>query len=219
MKYLKLFESISIIDEIKEDLIYISDNLGQPSVKELKYGNSKKYYISWDLGINFKEKQKAELFIKKIKLISEEIEDVISLSKKLKNYEFIIYMNNRLCIEIIPKKQDHAYKFIDSFFNSSCLMLSESEIERFFINRDIIVNEMELDNDVYGDTKNHLLIGLDKLTIEAYNEFQLLLNEEFNRKQKDEFLELKENDLFIMKRGNYIKILILYSNYNIDLAY
>ncbi len=63
--------------------------------------NQKNIYVTWDLKIDFSKKQSAKLFVKKLKQLSEDIEDIISLSEKLKDYDFIMKINyNQLFIEI-----------------------------------------------------------------------------------------------------------------------
>lgn len=217
MKYLKkINESINISD-IEEDLIFISDNLGQrPKICELKYGKSKKYHVTWDLKIDFSKKQSAKLFVKKLKQLSEDIEDIISLSEKLKDYDFIMKINyNQLFIEIIPKELSD-YNFIGYIFNNSCLMLIESEIERFFLNKGIIVNDMDLDGELPGSIwTNYLEIYLDKLSYDDFNEFKTLIEGEFRSKIK----RINAN-YFIVQKGdsNSIKIFFRETGLNIDLT-
>jgi hypothetical protein len=122
---------------------------------------------------------------------------------------------NQLFIEIIPKELSD-YNFIGYIFNNSCLMLIESEIERFFLNKGIIVNDMDLDGELPGSIwTNYLEIYLDKLSYDDFNEFKTLIEGEFRSKIK----RINAN-YFIVQKGdsNSIKIFFRETGLNIDLT-
>jgi phosphoribosylaminoimidazole-succinocarboxamide synthase len=93
MKHLRKFnESLdSTKEEILENFLFITDKFGEPIIQSSKYGEHKKWILSWNININFSALQNAEELIKKLKDITEDIDDVLAATDRLEDFDCNMY--------------------------------------------------------------------------------------------------------------------------------
>ena len=216
MKHLrKFFESNEDIKEdILENFLSISDLLGNPIISSSVFGKLEKWILRWDLKLDVTHLQEAEGLIKKLKLIVEEIDSVMSASERLDNFDFTMSLSTELRIELTPKETgDDEYEFI-SGYNYRVLSIRKREIERFFRSRGCIVARWDIDSSLdEGSQRNDLEIYLSKSDIGATSEFQTLFNRELEQKRDD-----IDRDYECSINTNYVGILSLEEKSYIDLV-
>ena len=201
MKHLKKFnESLdSTKEEILENFLYISDKFGEPTIYSSDYGSLKKWTLSWDININFSVLQKAEEIIKKLKDITEDIDDVLAAADRLEDFVCNMSLLDKLVIELVPKDSgDNTFKFIKGY-ESRTLYVRINEIERFFNSRGLRV--VKWDNESSYDERyqtNKLEISLNKSDNQVTSEFYRLIMAELNLiKDRDYQMYVSGNDVVI----------------------
>ena len=186
MKHLRrFFESVGITKEdVLDNFQYITDKLGEPEVYQSKFGEAKKWTLVWNLGLDVTHIQEAHTLINKLKSIVEEIDDVISASERLPDWNFNMSLSTELRIEMVPKETGkEEYEFIRKY-DSRTLYVIKSEIERFFTSRGSIVAKWDVDSSYseYAE-RNDLEITLSKPNPAATSELSVLIRRELEQKQ------------------------------------
>jgi hypothetical protein len=204
MKHLKKFfeSSNEELNDILENLVYICDAFGRPQIDSYRIGKGEKYILTWGLGMDFSHLQDAKSMIDKLKLITENIEDVLSAQDRLGNWNFSMSISNELRIELNPKDLgEEEYEFI-SKYEWRTLYVFKNEIERFFNSKGMRVTRWDLDSsfDEYNQ-RNDLEIYLDKEDYLVTGEFIRLFEEELSRKQNEIDREYEVYD-----GGDYVAI-------------
>jgi hypothetical protein len=181
MKHLVRFnESLQITeDDILENFLFISDKFGEPEIYSQKYGGKKKWTLTWSTKIDITVLQEAEEFIKNLKKITEDIDDVFSAAGRLEGFNFNMSLRDVLTIQLVPKDTgDSDFKFIKGY-DSRELKVRINEIERFFNSKGMRVVDWDLDGSYneYNQT-NDLEILLDKVDVEVIDQFKRMVGEE-----------------------------------------
>lgn len=181
MKHLVRFnESLQITeDDILENFLFISDKFGEPEIYSQKYGDKRKWTLSWSTKIDITVLQEAEEFIKNLKKITEDIDDVFSAAGRLEGFNFNMSLRDVLTIQLVPKDTgDAEFKFIKGYDGRE-LKVRINEIERFFNSKGMRVVDWDLDGSYneYNQT-NDLEILLDKVDIEVIDQFKRMVGEE-----------------------------------------
>lgn len=203
MKHLKkFFESTdNDLDEILDNLVYICDAFGRPHINSYRIGKGKKYTLTWSLGMDFSHLQDAKSMVDKLKLISENIEDVLSAQERLGNWNFSMSISDELRIELNPKDLgEEEYEFISNY-EWRTLYVFKNEIERFFNSRGMRIIKWDLDSSVDYHERNDLEIYLDKEDYLVTGEFTRLFEEELSRKQ-----DSIDREYEVIDRGDYVSI-------------
>lgn len=216
MKHLKkFFESTdNDLDEILDNLVYINDAFGNPEIDSYRIGNGKKYILKWNLKMDFAHLQDAKSIIEKLKLITENIEDVLSAQDRLGNWNFSMSISNELRIELNPKDLgEEEYEFI-SKYEWRTLYVFKNEIERFFNSKGMRVTRWDLDSSFdEGNQRNDLEIYLDKEDYLVTEEFTRMFEEELARKQNEIDREYEVYD-----GGDYVAIRSIEEKSAVDLT-
>lgn len=183
MKHLKkFFESVDISkEEILENFLYITDKFGKPEISFSNFGSQKKWTISWDIKINLSVLQEATDLISKLKELVEDIDDVLSASDRLEEFNMNMSLSDKLRLEIVPKDTgDTNFKFVDRF-ESRALYIRINEIERFFNSKGLRIEKWDNESSYneYSQT-NELEIVLNKRDSEVTHEFYNLIMTELN---------------------------------------
>lgn len=187
MRHLKkFFESTELSDKefILENFISISDKFGEPEIYSNKFGDKKKWTVIWNMKLNISVLQEANQLVSKLKEIVEDIDDVLSASYRLEDYN--IYMSlgqsprpESLKVELVPKDTGGGeFKFIKKY-ESRELLVRINEVERFFNSRGVRVINWDVDNSYneYNET-NDLEINLSNLDVETIDDFKRMVNQE-----------------------------------------
>jgi hypothetical protein len=165
MIHLKKFNESSEEDkrEILDNFDYISDKFGEPVVVSSKYGESIKWFISWDIKLNLSVLQEANQLISKLKDIVEDIDDVLSASDRLDKFNINMSLTDKLKIELVPKDTGgNTFKFIKGY-NGRSIYVIINEIERFFNSKGIRVVKWDNESSFNENNKtNELEIFLNK---------------------------------------------------------
>ena len=164
MIHLKKFNESSEEDkrEILDNFDYISDKFGEPVVVSSKYGESIKWFISWDIKLNLSVLQEANQLISKLKDIAEDIDDVISASDRLDKFNINMSLTDKLKIELVPKDTGgNTFKFIKGY-NGRSIYVIINEIERFFNSKGIRVVKWDNESSFDENKTNELEIFLNK---------------------------------------------------------
>jgi hypothetical protein len=212
MKHLKKFNE-SVEDE-KRDILdnfeFISDKFGEPDCYSSKYGDSKKWSISWNIKLDLSVLQEAHQLIKKLKDIVEDIDDVLAASDRLETYNINMSLTDNLKIELVPKDTgDNTFKFIKGY-ESRQLYVRINEVERFFNSRGVRVvkwdNESSYDE---GNQTNDLEIVLNKRDNVITSEFYHLIMAELNLIDDREYQVRTQGDSVVIypnEEKSYIEI-------------
>jgi len=216
MKHLKkFFESKDEeINDILDNLVYINDSFGNPDIDSYRIGNGKKYILKWNLGMDFSHLQDAKSMIQKLKLITENVEDVLSAEERLGNWNFSMSISDELRIELNPKDiGEEEYEFISNY-DWRTLYVFRNEIERFFNSKGMRITKWDLDSsyDEYSQ-RNDLEFYLDKEDYLVTGEFKRLFEEELNRKQNE-----IDREYEVHVGGDYISINSIEEKSAIDLT-
>jgi hypothetical protein len=201
MKHLKkFFESNETEKEdILENFISISDKFGEPEIYSTNYGPNKKWSLSWNINLNLSVLQESQQLIKKLKDITEDIDDVLAASSRLESYNINMSLTDKLKIELVPKDTgDNTFKFIKGY-ESRQLYVRINEVERFFNSRGVRV--VKWDNESSFDEVNQtnkLEISLNKVDNNVTSEFYRLIMAELNLiKDRDYQMYVNGNDIVI----------------------
>lgn len=201
MKHLKkFFESTEIEKEdILENFISISDRFGDPEIYSTNFGSNKKWSLSWNINLDLSVLQEAQQLVKKLKDVTEDIDDVLAASSRLESYNINMSLTNKLKIELVPKDTgDNTFKFIKGY-ESRQLYVRINEVERFFNSRGLRVvkwnNESSYDE---LNQTNKLEISLNKMDNQITGEFYRLIMAELNLiKDRDYQVYVNGNDVVI----------------------
>ena len=184
MKHLKKFnESLdSTKEEILENFLYISDKFGEPVIQDSKYGENKKWILSWNINMNFSVLQNAEELIKKLKDITEDIDDVLAATDRLEDFHCNMSISDKLIVELIPKETgSEDYKFIKGY-EWRQLYVRKNEVERFFNSKGIRVEKFDNESSYRdGDDTNHLDIYLSKMDRVVLGDFCRMMEDELRQ--------------------------------------
>ena len=188
MKHLKkFFESNETEKEdILENFISISDKFGEPEIYSTNFGSNKKWSLSWNININLSVLQEAQQLVKKLKDVTEDIDDVISASNRLESYNINMSLTDELKIELVPKDTgDDTFNFIRGY-ESRVLHVRINEVERFFNSRGLRVVKWDNESSYseYSQT-NELEITLNKRDNQVTAEFYRLVMAELNPFRED----------------------------------
>ena len=99
MKYLKTFESSEsdpILDELMDNLLFISDELGEPKVTKSVYDktqNMNMYEFSWKMKFNLENMNSLEM-LKGFRAVLNEICDLTAMEEKMPGFIFEISLNS-----------------------------------------------------------------------------------------------------------------------------
>jgi len=182
MRHLKKFNE-SVEDE-KRDILdnfeFISDKLGEPDCYSSKYGDSKKWSISWNINLDLSVLQEATQLIKKLKDIVEDIDDVLAASDRLETYNINMSLTDKLKIDLVPKDSgDNTFNFIKGY-ESRALYVRINEVERFFNSKGLRVVKWDNESSIIGGQNNDLEIVLNKIDNQVTAEFYSLVMVELN---------------------------------------
>jgi hypothetical protein len=184
MKHLKKFnESLnSTKEEILENFLYITDKFGDPTVQSSNYGSHKKWTLSWNINMNFSVMQNAEELIKKLKEITEDIDDVLAATDRLEDFDCNMSISNNLIIELVPKETgSEDYKFIKGY-EWRQLYVRKNEVERFFNSKGIRVEKFDNESSYRdGYDENYLDIHLSKMDRVVLGDFCRMIEDELNQ--------------------------------------
>lgn len=212
MRHLKKFNESAEDEErdILDNFEFISDKFGEPDFYSSKYGDSKKWSISWDIRLDLSVLQEANQLIKKLKDIVEDIDDVLAASDRLEKFNINMSLTDKLKIELVPKDTgDNTFKFIKGY-ESRALYVRMNEVERFFNSRGLRVvkwdNESSHDE---GNQTNDLEIVLNKRDNQIMSEFYSLVMVELNLIDDREYQVRTQGDsIFIYpnEEKSYIEV-------------
>lgn len=190
MKHLRKFNesnSEELKQEILDNFISISDKFGEPQLSCTKFGDNDKWSIVWKIpGLRLSLMQPASEVVEKLQTITSQIEDVISASSRLSDWDFTMSLDSELVIEMTPKETgSDTFEFIKEYSFRSLYIIA-NEVERFFKSRGVIVTKFDVDSswNEYSQT-NDLQIFLNIPNSPAREEFQRLLESELEEKKNE----------------------------------
>jgi len=212
MKHLKkFFESNETEKEdILENFISISDKFGEPEIYSTNYGPNKKWSLSWNINLNLSVLQESQQLIKKLKDITEDIDDVLAASDRLENYNINMSLTDELRIELVPKDSgDNTFKFIKGYEGRQ-LTVRMNEVERFFNSRGLRVVKWDNESSYneYNET-NDLEIVLNKRDNQVTAEFYNLVMAELNLIEDREYQVRTQGDSVVIypnEEKSYVEV-------------
>jgi hypothetical protein len=213
MKHLKKFyESIDTEEEeILENFISITDRFGNPVIYASSFGKNNKWTITWNISLDLSVLQEANQLVKKLKDITEDIDDVLAASDRLGKYNVNMSLTNKLKIELVPKDTgDDNFEFIAGY-ESRSLYVRINEVERFFNSRGLRVVKWDLDSSYneYNET-NDLEIFLNKGDNQVTSEFHNLVMAELNLIDDREYVVRMEGNtkvvIYPTEEKSYVEV-------------
>lgn len=208
LKHLKKFnESSDIEEDILENFIYITDMLGKPNIRKEKWGNLDKWIIMWNLGLNIDQLNEASFIVERLKSIINELDDILAAKDRMKDFDFMVGLSNKLIISITPKQTgENEYKFI-KFYEWREINLDLSEIERFYDSRGIKVVKSSISDDELSETSEVKII-LDRGDVDVNAEFESLLIIELEEIDRDVAINTSDEIIEIYPEGEKTYITI-----------
>jgi hypothetical protein len=184
MKHLRKFnESLdSTKEEILENFLYISDKFGEPTIYSSNYGSHKKWTLSWHINMNLSVMQNAEELIKKLKDITEDIDDVLAATDRLEDFDCNMSISDNLIVELVPKDSgSEDFKFIKGY-ESRAIYVRKNEVERFFNSKGIRVEKFDNESS-YSEynQSNGLDIHVSKMDRVVLGDFCRMVNDELRQ--------------------------------------
>ena len=184
MKHLKKFnESLnSTKEEILENFLYISDKFGDPFIYSSNYGSHKKWTLSWNIKMDFSVLQNAEELIKKLKDITEDIDDVLAATDRLEDFHCNMSISDNLIVELVPKDSgSEDFKFVKGYEHRQ-LYVRKNEVERFFNSKGIRVEKFDNESS-YSEynQSNDLDIHVSKMDRVVLGDFCRMVNDELRQ--------------------------------------
>ena len=181
MKYLRKYnESTSDFqfEHLMDNFSFINDTIGQPSVSKSKWGDSFKYRLVWDLGINIYELQKPSDVVGKLKTIIENFEDIVSAEERVSDFTIKMSIDHsKLIVEANPVSLGgDNYEFIKGQ-NWREIILNINELERYLNKNGItiktkgVVDEVETTETTWVDIKtDEIPANVRRDLIERFND-------------------------------------------------
>ena len=190
MKHLRKFNEglDSTKQEILENFLYITDKFGEPTIQGSKYGEHKKWILIWNINMNFSVLQDAEELIKKLKDITEDIDDVLAAKDRLENFQCNMSLSDNLIVELIPKDSgNEEYKFIKGY-EWRQLFVRKNEVERYLNSKGIRVEKFDNESSFseFNDT-NHLDIYVNKMDRVVLGDFCRMVEDELRQIEDREY--------------------------------
>jgi hypothetical protein len=184
VKHLKKFnESLnSTKEEILENFLYISDKFGDPFIYSSNYGSHKKWTLSWNIKMDFSVLQNAEELIKKLKDITEDIDDVLAATDRLEDFHCNMSISDNLIVELVPKDSgSEDFKFVKGYEHRQ-LYVRKNEVERFFNSKGIRVEKFDNESS-YSEynQSNDLDIHVSKMDRVVLGDFCRMVNDELRQ--------------------------------------
>jgi hypothetical protein len=184
VKHLKKFNERlnSTKEEILENFLYISDKFGDPFIYSSNYGSHKKWTLSWNIKMDFSVLQNAEELIKKLKDITEDIDDVLAATDRLEDFHCNMSISDNLIVELVPKDSgSEDFKFVKGYEHRQ-LYVRKNEVERFFNSKGIRVEKFDNESS-YSEynQSNDLDIHVSKMDRVVLGDFCRMVNDELRQ--------------------------------------
>jgi hypothetical protein len=181
----KFFEALSTEDPTYQDIIdnfiTLSDKLGDPDIKSVKYGNSFKWIVKWSLGIDIAVFNDATIIVDKLKYIVQEFDDILAAKDRMANFNLQMKLTSNLEIHLIPKDTSGgAFKFIKTQGQYKReIRINITEIERFFNSKGINISKSYVKDEYESNETTSVIIELNKRDQQSIDEFSSMFRREF----------------------------------------
>ena len=158
MRHLRKFnedvDSNSDISDLRESLIEVSDRLGEPNINTFKIGTEIGYVVTYSIPIATIGEMTTEAFYEAIDVLYSTKEDILQTADRFADrfQTTLSQTPGNLKIRLTPtKKQEGGYKFIVKAEGRN-VDISKAELERWAINNDMILQNVEEDDDEGAET-------------------------------------------------------------------
>lgn len=158
MRHLRKFnedvDSNSDISDLRESLIEVSDRLGEPNINTFKIGTEIGYVVTYSIPIATIGEMTTEAFYEAIDVLYSTKEDILQTADRFADrfQTTLSQTPGNLKIRLTPtKKQEGGYKFIVKAEGRN-VDISKAELERWAINNDMILQNVEEDDDDGAET-------------------------------------------------------------------
>ena len=147
-------DSNSDISDLRESLIEVSDRLGEPNINTFKIGTEIGYVVTYSIPIATIGEMTTEAFYEAIDVLYSTKEDILQTADRFADrfQTTLSQTPGNLKIRLTPtKKQEGGYKFIVKAEGRN-VDISKAELERWAINNDMILQNVEEDDDDGAET-------------------------------------------------------------------
>ncbi len=158
MRHLRKFnedvDSNSDISDLRESLIEVSDRLGEPNINTFKIGTEIGYVVQYNIPIATIGEMTTNAFYEAIDVLYSTKEDILQTADRFADrfQTTLSQTPGNLKIRLTPtKKQEGGYKFIVKAEGRN-VDISKAELERWAINNDMILQNVEEDDDDGAET-------------------------------------------------------------------
>ena len=169
-----------VYQDILDNFIAITDKLGEPDIKSVKYGNSNKWTIKWNLGIDITLFNDATVVVDKLKYIVQEFDDILAAKDRMSDFNLQMKITSDLEIHIIPKDTSGGeFKFISTRPQYRReIKLNITEIERFFNSKGINISKSYVKDEYETMQQSSVTIELNKRDQQSIDEFVSMFERE-----------------------------------------
>lgn len=185
-----IFEAIDSVDEVQNEILenvsYISDILGEPSVGKRKYTEGYFIYtLTWNIGFNISSENDVST-LSDFYPVMKEISELRSAKDRMDKFDFRVSISDKIILSVYPKeKSNGVYKFIIGQAHRE-IQMNKVDIIRFFRDRSVDVINIEEDYSETAETCDVIL----KLSSNEYSlEFVQLLKQQIDKCLEDDFID------------------------------
>jgi hypothetical protein len=191
MIHLRKFNENFYQDELVYSLAYFNDKYGDPMIQTQKYSNSEMITLTWSLDLDLSTFEDASKSLEKLQELAVDMDHIITLKDRYKDYNFYTSITNKLKLKIIPKEVNQVdYNFIIGQ-DWREIKLNLSEIERFFNTKSITIANSNIEDNEGWDQSTVVIKLNNPITNEIFNEFRRLFEQEYEKIDRNINLRLR----------------------------
>lgn len=181
MIHLRKFNENFYQDELVYSLAYFNDKYGEPVIQTQKYSNSEMITLTWGLDLDLSTFEDASKSLEKLQELAVDMDHIITLKDRHKDYNFYTSITNKLKLKIIPKEVNQVdYNFIiEQHWRE--IKLNLSEIERFFNTKSITIANSNIEDNEGWDQSTVVIKLNNPITNTIFNEFRRLFEQEYEK--------------------------------------
>jgi len=181
MIHLRKFNENFYQDELVYSLAYFNDKYGDPMIQTQKYSNSEMTTLTWDIGLDLSTFEDAGKSLEKLQELAVDMDHILTVRDRYKDYNFYTSITSRLKLKIIPKEvaaTDYSFIIGQDWRE---VKLNISEIERFFNTKGVTIANSTIEDNEGWDRSSVEITFNKPITNDIFNEFRGLFEDEYEK--------------------------------------